>query len=68
MTEFERGWIDGASFEELYRKLRHEPINSPWFAGDTGLYFMTRFRAAKEAAGSREAVRISKKIGWRATK
>lgn len=68
MNDYERRWIDSASFEELYTKLRREKIGSTWFAGDTGTYFMARFKAAKQAAGSAEAVRVSKKIGWRDTR
>lgn len=67
MTDHERAWIDKATFDQLYNKLHHEPINSPWFTGDTGEYFMKVYQALKSLTPSAERIRISKKA-WEGKK
>lgn len=68
MTKHERQWIDAADYEALLRKIRDEPINSPWMTGETGQYLFQRYHRCKSLLSSAEAVRISKKVGWRDSK
>lgn len=65
MTEHEKKWIDSASYQDLLAKIRFEPINSPWLTGDTGLYFMARYKELKAQTSQAEQVRASKKLGWK---
>jgi len=70
MTEQEREnwkqWIDKASFMELLKKLRHDPIGSEPFQDEAlAHYFMHRMKEKEKEVLSEERVRISKKIGWR---
>lgn len=63
MTEVEKRWIDQASYEDLLAKVRYEPVRSPWFMGDTGVYMLARFEALKRVTSRIEHTRISKKLG-----
>ena len=64
MTDFEKQWIDDASYEQLFAKVRFEPVGSPWFTGETGAYLMERWGQLRDALPPGEHSRISKKIGW----
>lgn len=65
MTEFEKKWIDCASYKQLLAKIRFEPVGSSWLTGDTGQHFMARFKELKAQTSSDEQVRASKELGWK---
>lgn len=58
-------WIDNASMEELIRKIRFEPIGSPWFQGKVGLHFNKVYRKRRAETPVEEWRAISKKVGWK---
>ena len=66
MTEDQKAWIDNASYEDLFRKMRFAPIGDPMFQGEVGDYFMTVFNRRRSEVGIQEHVNISKKLGWEA--
>jgi hypothetical protein len=59
-------WIDGATYEDLLRKQRFEPVGSPWFLEqEVADHFFERMKALRSAEGGlEEHVRASKAIGW----
>jgi len=57
-------WIDGASYEQLLRKWRHEPAGNPFFVGDVGLHFSQVMEQKKLLLGEAERVAVSKRVGW----
>lgn len=62
MTEEQKAWIDGASYEDLLRKWRFAPVGSPWFIGEVGIYYgkvMAKKRSQEVYPGA-----ASKAIGW----
>ena len=62
MTEEQKAWIDGASYEDLLRKWRFAPAGSSWFMGDVGEYYakvMGEKRSQEAVPGT-----ASKAIGW----
>jgi hypothetical protein len=63
MTDDEKEWIDNASYEDLLRKWRHAPAESPWFRGETGAYFAA-VMAVKRSELPDHGVSASKRIGW----
>lgn len=64
MTEAQRKWIDGASYEQLLRRWRFAPLGDPMFAGDTGDYYGEVMAAKHKNVGDGEHVATSKRIGW----
>lgn len=64
MTHEQKAWIDGASYEDLLYKTRFEPIGSPWFAGECGIYFESVVSEKRAAAGVDGHIAASKSIGW----
>lgn len=64
MTPEQRAWIDGASYEELLYKHRHEPTGSPWFIGETGIHFEATLLDKRAAVGVDGHVAASKSVGW----
>ena len=63
MTSEEKEWIDNASYEALLYKWRFAEPGSPWFQGDTGMYYRN-VMGAKRDADPCGAVAASKNIGW----
>ena len=64
MTQEQQDWIDGASYEDLLRKWRFEPIGSPWFTDKCATYFESAMRRARASAGVDGHVAASKSVGW----
>ena len=64
MTDDQKKWIDNATYEELLRKWRFEPIGSSWFVSDTGTYFSLVFSRKKAELTEAERVAASKRVGW----
>jgi hypothetical protein len=63
MTTAEKAWIDAASYEDLLRRWRYLQTGSPWFTGETGLYYLeVMARLYAEDPGAH--VRASIAIGW----
>jgi len=62
MDEDIKKWIDGASYEDLLRRWRYEPIGSPYFAGEMGNYYSQKMRERKAALLPGEAAYASKNI------
>jgi len=57
-------WIDNATFEELFHKIRFEPIESIWFKDDIGNYFMKVFNEHKSNIDDLEYTNISKTLDF----
>lgn len=64
MTPMHKEWIDNASYEELLRKWRFEPIGSPWFQGELGKYFEDAFFKKRAELDDSKKVAASKSVGW----
>lgn len=64
MTPEQRAWIDSATYEDLLHKHRFEPIGSPWFAGETGIYFENALLDKRAEVGVEGHIAASKSIGW----
>lgn len=65
LTEREMlAWIKTASYEDLLRKWRTEPIGSPWFREDVGACFEKAFARARGKLSVEEVAEISKRVGW----
>lgn len=60
-----RTWIDSATYEQLLRKWRFEPVGSIWFDGEIGAYFIDAMARARKNTPSDEQVAASKSIGWK---
>jgi phage terminase large subunit-like protein len=56
-------WIATASYEQLLRRWRSDPVGSPWFQGEVAKRFEERMVELRNANPD-EAVRASKSIGW----
>jgi len=67
MTEAQKAWIDGASYEQLLRRWRFAPNNDPMFLVNSQVfdYYKRKLAEKKAKIGSHEATSISNKIGWR---
>ena len=63
LTPENKAHIDSLSYEELLRHNRYAPAGDPWFAGDTGTYWLKRM-AEQRAVDPGAAVAASKRIGW----
>lgn len=61
MTDEQKKWIDTASYEDLLNHWRFAPVGDPFFAGDTGSYYIKVMNEKKKEA---DHVKASKKIGW----
>jgi hypothetical protein len=63
LTEENKKYIDGLSYESLLSKWRFAPVGDKWFEGDTGTYWGDRM---KEIRAKDNAVHVaaSKSIGW----
>jgi hypothetical protein len=59
-----KDWIDAASYADMLRRHRFAPVGDPMFVGDTGEYFAKVMNEKKIAIGHKQAVAISKRIGW----
>ena len=64
MTDVQKRWIDGASYEQLLRKWRFGPVGDPMFQGDTGDYYTKVLAERKAAVGQDAHVAASKRLGW----
>lgn len=65
MTNNERKqWIDNATYEELLKLWRHEPMGSPWFTLDIGDYFADKMFSKKDNLPVEQQVEISKRVCW----
>lgn len=64
MNEFEKKWIDGATYKELLIKIRFEPVGSSWLVGETGHYLMSRYHQLRQELPLGMHAKISKEIGW----
>jgi hypothetical protein len=58
-------WIHTASYEDLLRKQRFEPIGCPWFChGRVSQAFGERFKELFLATSMEDRVEASKRVGW----
>lgn len=57
-------WIATASYEELLRRWRWEPIGSPWFKGELGPAFRKRMQQLRESMSISECVEVSRRVSW----
>jgi hypothetical protein len=61
MTEEEKQWIYGASYEDLLSEWRFSHAGTQKLAGDAGKYFHKVMIAKKQNC---DHVAISKRVGW----
>ena len=61
ITEEQKVYIDGASYEDLLREWRFSPIGNPAFDGERGEYFAKVMWEKKELC---DHVAASKRVGW----
>ena len=61
LTQKNKNYIDGLSYESLLSAWRFAPVGYPWFQGETGEYWDKRMSKIRETV---DHVTISKKIGW----
>lgn len=66
MTQQQRlDWIKKASYEELLRLWRFEPVGSPWFSDEVvSEAFEESLKEKKAALGDGMAASVSKVVGW----
>ena len=58
-------WLETATYKDLLRKIRFEPMGSIWFKGEIGDLFMKRYTVVKKETPVEDQVKASKEIGWR---
>lgn len=61
VSEKDREYIDGASYEDLLSGWRHAPVGAALFKGKTGDYYA---KVMREKRASADHVAVSKRIGW----
>lgn len=66
MTQNQKKWIDGASYEQLMRRWRFAVPDDPMFIASTEVfgYYKKNMSEKRRKIGEHEHARISKKIGW----
>jgi len=64
-SEEMKKWIDDASYEQLLSRWRSAPVGDPMFIGGVGSYYKEKMAEKQSQIGDEEAVRASKRIGWR---
>ncbi len=62
LTEENKKHIDSLGYEELLRCWRFAPVGSPWFKGETCIYWKQRMNELR--AQGADHVGASKSIGW----
>ena len=62
LTEKNRAYIDGLSYETLLSRWRFAPMGDPWFQGETGFYWSVRMAELRTKGA--DHVGASKQIGW----
>jgi hypothetical protein len=61
LTEQNKKYIDGLSYESLLSRWRFSPVGDPWFQDETGTYWGDRMKELREAGV--DHVGASKAIG-----
>ena len=64
MDEKMKKTIDSMDYESLLRLRRNAPAGSPYFQGDTGLYYDAVMSQKRYEIGNAAHVKASKNIGW----
>lgn len=65
MTKEEKlAWIKNASYTDLLRKWRFEPMGSEWFLGEIGLAYNNAIGQKRREVGDEAHTAASKEIGW----
>ena len=65
LTEKNKAYIDGLSYEALLSRWRFAPVGDPWFQGETGKYWGERMSELRSQPGGNEKhVAASKSLGW----
>lgn len=63
LTEGNKEFIDGLSYEHLLEQWRFSPAGNPWFQGETGEYWGKRMAELKSKLPD-GGVGASKRVGW----
>ena len=63
LTEENKAFIDGLSYESLLEQWRFAIAPNPWFQGETGDYWGKRMREMREKLADK-GVGASKRLGW----
>jgi hypothetical protein len=64
MKSEHKDWIDSASYEVLFSRLRFSESGDPLFQDDTGDYYAEIMRKKREQIGDAQHAKISKSLGW----
>lgn len=64
IAEMMKEWIDTASTEDLLRRIRLDPTESPWFVGEIGEYYRDTLIKRRNALDFGEWADISRRVGW----
>lgn len=65
LTEKNKEYIDGLSYESLLSRWRNAPLGDTWLQGETGTYWGKRMAELRKQPGGQEKhVSASKSIGW----
>ena len=64
LTKKNKAIIDCKDYYTLLRSWRFDSLDSEWFQGETGKYWLERMGELKNQIGIQAHVEISKKIGW----
>jgi hypothetical protein len=62
LTEANKAYIDGLSYQGLLTRWRNSPVGDPWFQGETGAYWSMRMAELRRHGA--DHVGASKAIGW----
>lgn len=63
LTNENKAYIDGLSYEQLLRRWRFTPVGDKWFQDETGTYWGKRMAELRTQDNARH-VSASKSIGW----
>ena len=64
MQEWQKKWIDEASYEALLSKWRFAPVGYPLFRNEVGAYYRESMIKKRDALPHDEQVAASKRVGW----
>jgi hypothetical protein len=65
ISEYDKGWIDGADYETLLRRWRFAKAGEDSiFQGEIGQYYKTVMFRKRDELGVELAAQASKNVGW----
>ncbi len=64
LTEKNKMIIDSHDYYSILKKWRFDSLDSEWFQGETGKYWLKRMSELRKQIGEQEHIKTSKQIGW----